>query len=431
MTDNGMHILTIAIGLWTVVLAVPLLVFTLECQLAAWPRRRPLNLARSPGRDVALDRASGATDAPLVRHAPAEPVSTVVLIPAHNEESGLERALRGILATLGPRDEVLVVADNCTDRTAEIARGLGARVVERHDTTRRGKGFALAFGVNALRSKPPEALVVLDADCRVNDQTVQLLAAEALRSGRPAQSLFLCDDPATGASLGSISRLGYHFKNAVRPSGLARAGGPCHLLGSGMAFPWSLVERIEWDTPSLAEDMELGIDLALRGYPARFCPEVGVWSELPESTRAALQQRTRWEQGHLRALCTRLPRLIAGAVRQRRFDLALLALDLCVPPLSLLVLAWAAGLVLATAAWWWLGVVPLFAQVLAGIGAAVGASVLAGWWVFCREHIPLVALLAAPWYMLRKLPIYVRFFLARGEREWIRGERAKPLPSPR
>ncbi len=184
MTDSGLHILTIAIGLWTVVLAVPLLVFTIECQLAVWPRRRPLSLARSPGHALARNTSAGTTGASFDRRAPVEPVSTVVLIPAHNEEAGLDRALRGILATLGPRDEVLVVADNCTDRTAEIARGLGARVVERHDTTRRGKGFALAFGVNALRGSP-EAMVILDADCRVNEQTVQLLAAEALRSGAP------------------------------------------------------------------------------------------------------------------------------------------------------------------------------------------------------------------------------------------------------
>lgn len=423
MSDSGPHILTIALGLWTVVLAVPLLVFTLECQLAVWPRRRRLVLARSPGHAV--------PDTVPTRSSSTEPIATVVLIPAHNEEAGLDGVLRAILPNLGPRDEVLVVADNCTDRTADVARALGVRVVERFDATKRGKGFALAFGVNSLRSRPPEALVVLDADCRVNEHTIQLLAAEALRSGLPAQGLFLCDDPAKGATLGAISRLGYRFKNLVRPAGLARLGGPCLLYGAGMALPWTLVAQVDWDTPSLAEDMELGIDLALRGYPARFCPEVGVWSTLADGTRALVQQRTRWEQGHLRALFSRLPRLVSAAVRQRRFDLLLLALDQCIPPFSLLVLAWCGGLVATTAAWWWLGASPLFAQVFAGLGVAMVLSVLAGWWVYCRDQIPLVALLAAPWYMLRKLPIYVKFFLARGERQWIRGERPQTVTSPR
>jgi cellulose synthase/poly-beta-1,6-N-acetylglucosamine synthase-like glycosyltransferase len=423
MPDPGPHILTIALGLWTVVLAVPLLVFTLECQLAVWPRRRPLVLARSPGHAVPPT---------IVAHtASPDSVATVVLIPAHNEEAGLDRMLRAILPTLGPRDEILVVADNCTDRTADVARECGVRAVERFDSTKRGKGFALAFGVRSLRDRPPEALVILDADCRVNDQTIQLLAAEALRSGRPAQALFLSDDPARGATLGAVSRLGFRFKNLVRPAGLARAGGPCHLLGSGMSFPWKLVEQIDWDTPSLAEDMELGIDLALRGYPARFCPEVGVWTELPAGTRASVQQRTRWEQGHLRTLVSRLPRLVISALRQRRLDLLLLALDMCIPPFSLLVLAWCGGLVATTAAWWWLGASPLFAQIFAGLGVAMVLSVLAGWWVYCRDQISLVALLAAPLYMLRKLPIYVKFFLARGERRWIRGERPQPVASSR
>src|SRR5439155_17254118 len=150
-------------------LCIPVAMFCLEVLLALLPRRR--------------------SGFPVLR----ADASVAVLIPAHDEATVIGATLRTLIPTLPPGARVLVVADNCSDTTATIASECGAEVVERHYATRRGKGFALDFGIQHLASNPPDAVVFLDADCRVAADTVRLLAAAAVASGRPVQGLNLCD----------------------------------------------------------------------------------------------------------------------------------------------------------------------------------------------------------------------------------------------
>jgi cellulose synthase/poly-beta-1,6-N-acetylglucosamine synthase-like glycosyltransferase len=98
-------------------------------------------------------------------HGPRQPVT--VLVPAHNESRGLLPTLANIQSQFQPGDLLLVVADNCTDDTATLARTVGAEVVERNDPAKRGKGYALDCGVRHLNSKPPGIIIIVDADCRL------------------------------------------------------------------------------------------------------------------------------------------------------------------------------------------------------------------------------------------------------------------------
>src|SRR5262249_14964254 len=94
-----------------------------------------------------------------------------VLVPAHNESRGLLPTLSDIRSQLLPHDRLLVVADNCTDDTADVARAEGAEVIERHDLSRLGKGYALDYGLRHLSFDPPEIVIAIDADCRVEPGT--------------------------------------------------------------------------------------------------------------------------------------------------------------------------------------------------------------------------------------------------------------------
>lgn len=85
--------------------------------------------------------------------------------------------LRGIQGQLEPADRLVVVADNCTDATESIARSLGAEVARRDDPDRRGKSFALAFGVRYLAPSPPEIVLVIDADCMLDAASLETIAA--------------------------------------------------------------------------------------------------------------------------------------------------------------------------------------------------------------------------------------------------------------
>lgn len=389
--------LEIALTTVAALLAIPVSMFALEVLLSLWPRRRPEPPCLLPAARVA------------------------VLMPAHNEQAVIGPTLETLLPTLPPRARVLVVADNCTDGTAAIARSLGADVAERTSATQRGKGFALDFGLRQLADNPPDVVVFLDADCRVSPATVELLAAAAMAAQRPVQGLNLCDPDPRGAAGQLISGLAFRFKNLVRTLGLVRLAGVNHLMGTGMALPWPLVGSLQLADTNVVEDMQLGINLALAGQPAMFLPEARVDSPLPTGGPAARTQRTRWEHGHLQTLLVQGPRLLGAAVRQRRFDLCCLALDLAIPPLSLLVMllavaTLASGLLLAAA-----GIVGPLVVCSVACAALVGA-VLAGWAVHCRQQVPLVGLLAAPVYALAKLPIYLAF-LTRRQQHWVRTER--------
>jgi len=101
----------------------------------------------------------------------------VVLVPAHNEADFVGRCLGSLNAQDYPPDlfQVAVIADNCTDDTKAIAAATGAEVIERKDQLRRGKGYALDFGVRHLERSPPEVVVIIDADCQVGSATIELL----------------------------------------------------------------------------------------------------------------------------------------------------------------------------------------------------------------------------------------------------------------
>ncbi len=348
------------------------------------------------------------------------PSKIAVLIPAHNEALTIEKTLTSLLPQLTPEDRVIVVADNCTDDTAAIARKFEITVLERTDSAKLGKGYALDYGIQFLKSDAPSVVVLIDADCLVHANTVQQLAELALDSGRPVQATYLQDRPRDPSPKDTISALAILVKNFVRLQGLANLNLPCLLYGTGMAFPWSVISSVSLANSNIVEDMQLAIDLAIAGYPPLYCPAAKVTGILPQEQQASKTQRTRWEHGHLQTLITQVPRLIKAAIAQKRWELLILALDLGVPPLSLLVMAWGATMVMAIL----LGTVSglwLTAVVLAVIGLLIFTSIVGSWIRFGKD-IPGSVLLTIPLYILWKIPLYIAFLL-KPQTEWIKTKR--------
>ena len=200
----------------TLVVLLPVLVFSGEIVLALLPAPRP-----------APERA-------------AHP-AVAVLVPAHNEALAIASTLQTLLPQLRSEDRLLVIADNCSDDTAAVAAAAGAQVIERHDPQQRGKGFALDFGVRQLSQRPPQVLIIVDADCEVASGCIQRLASLCAARGRPIQGRYRMNLPAAAGALRRIAQFAWLVRNEVRPRGLARVGLPCQLMGSGMAFPWHMV----------------------------------------------------------------------------------------------------------------------------------------------------------------------------------------------
>jgi cellulose synthase/poly-beta-1,6-N-acetylglucosamine synthase-like glycosyltransferase len=348
------------------------------------------------------------------------PADVTVIVPAHNEALSIADTVRSVLCGSHCATRVLVVADNCSDETAELARTEGATVIERDDDTRRGKGYALAFARDHLASAPPAAVFILDADCRIDRGSAELLARIAVARGEPIQARNLLSAPADAPPLVLLSNFAFLLKNLVRARGMYRLGGGITLSGTGMAFPWKIFAQVDLATSDAVEDLRLALALALNGTKVHLCEEVQVTSAAAEP-RDSMGQRRRWEHGFLASASRRgLPLLLKGAVRRCR-HLAALGAHMLVPPLALLFLIAFAALLPAGGLMAWNGnSVPglfLLGALVCGI-TTIGLA----WYREGRSTLSARTLIRAPAYILWKLPLYLGFFSAR-QTEWNRTRR--------
>ncbi len=348
--------------------------------------------------------------------------SAVVLMPAHDEAQIIESMVIQALQELPAGGRLLVVADNCTDDTAARARSAGADVLERFDDHLRGKGYALAHGVNHLRHAPPDVVIVVDADCVAAPGSLSAISTEAHRLQRPVQAMYDMVAPPGAGLMQRMAAFAWDFRTRLRAEGYRRLGLPCQLMGSGMAFPWPLLQQVNLATGHIVEDLKLGLDCARIRKPAQFLPEALVSSSFPENEQGSQSQRKRWEHGHLSMVAAQAPRLLSQALSSGNVGLLALTLDMCVPPLALLVLLLVAQAA-STSLLAWFGLIwPMVAMLSLGTLALLILTVLAGWWKVGRRWIGLGELLSVPWYILRKLPLYLGF-LTRRQASWIRTRR--------
>jgi len=350
------------------------------------------------------------------------PVRIAVLVPAHNESVNVLPTIACLLKQLKPSDQLWVVADNCSDDTAALARAAGARVLERHHATLRGKGYALAYGVDAMRADPPDVVLVVDADCVVSEGGVACIAERCHAGGKPVQMLNLMSAGQEAGLKIRVLEFAMLMKNLVRPLGSSRLGGACHLMGTGMALPWALIANAKLATGHITEDMKLGLDLAVAGHAPQFLPQARVSSAFPIDTGVAKVQKSRWEHGHLATLAEELPSLLLTAIKTGKPALIVLAMDLLIPPVALyfLVLAAAWGMSLVAAMVW-----PVW-QLAAVVGSLAGlaffVAIALAWWCFGRHLLSVRELLSTPVYALWKIPVYLAFFL-RKRSGWVRTKR--------
>lgn len=386
--------LAVLCWLAAILVAVPLLMFVIECVASVFYRDRKL---------TPLD------------------VNCAVLIPAHNEEAVLSATLSALTDQLAEDDLIVVVADNCTDATADIARAAGCAVLERFDQEKRGKGYALAHGLDHLQECPPQVVVIVDADCEVLPGTLAQLKTAAYEYDSPVQANYLLKAP-EGASLPiKVSEFAVLVKNCIRCRGASVLGMPVPLLGSGMAFPWADIADVSIASGEIVEDMKLGIELACEEKGAIFIDHAKVESRLPTSKEALQKQRERWEHGHLGMIQKFSPPLLKAAWQLKSLPLVGFLLDLIIPPLSLL-------LVITVAVFFafiGLGLLVDVGSAIYLVGfmfCAVIASVLAIWWTQGRHILAPKELAAMPLYVLSKFGIYTSFMKGK-QTEWKRTDR--------
>ncbi len=354
----------------------------------------------------------------------AEQPRTTVLIPAHNEAEQIKDVVEVLLPQVTEQDQIIVIADNCHDNTAELAKSTGVRVLERENLIERGKGYALDYAIQQIKHNPPEVLVILDGDCIIEPNTIKNITCMAIATGRPVQATYLMEQPENPSLKDNISMFSIKVKNKVRLLGLNRLGWHSLLTGSGMAFPWSLISQVSLAGSKTTDDMQLTVDLALAGSTPVFCENALVVGRLMKD-KDAQSQRSRWEHGHLEMILIEVPRLLKAFLTTGNFAALGLALDIFIPPLSLLVMAWLASAIATWLAAVVMGIslIPIVIVSIAGIFLISG--VLLAWSKFGRSDLPFQNLVAIPFYVLGKIPIYLKF-LVKPQSRWLKTERDLP-----
>ena len=331
------------------------------------------------------------------------------VVPAHNESLSIAHTVRSLAGVDYPADrmEILVVADNCTDDTADVARGAGAEVLVRTNPAQRGKGYALALAFDRLLDPgadavAPDAVVVVDADTVVSANILQAFAAALCDGEQVLQATYrVANHDATWRT--SLMAVAFTCIHDVRSFGRERLGLSTGLRGNGMCFSAEALRRVPHHAASLVEDVEHGLDLANAGIRVAFVHEATVEAEMPERAEESASQRQRWERGRSKLKRERLPGLVRNAVVQRDPMLADLAVDLAIPPLARLSMVLVAGL-LASAVGrvvigrWPKALWPTLAGLL-GLAGHVGV----GWQKSGTGVAGVRALLHIPGYLLWKL----------------------------
>jgi 1,2-diacylglycerol 3-beta-glucosyltransferase len=345
-----------------------------------------------------------------------------VIVPAHDEEGGIAGTVRSLLSLDYPRElfRVLVVADNCGDRTAARAAEAGAEVLVRQDQERRGKGYALAYAFERSLQGTADAVVVIDADTVVSANLLSAFAARIGSGARAVQADYGVRNPQASwrTRLMTLALAMFHI---LRSLGRERLRLSCGLRGNGMCFTRAVLQAVPHQAYSIVEDLEYGIRLGEAGYRVHYAEEAHVYGEMVSAERASRSQRRRWEGGRLRIARKHGPGLLARALGRRDRILLDLAFDVLVPPLSLIAAATVAGLcasaVLAARGG---GTAPLWPW--GACTLALAAYVLRGWRLSGTGGRGLLDLLRVPGYLLWKLTLLFRRDPARNE-EWIRTQR--------
>jgi 1,2-diacylglycerol 3-beta-glucosyltransferase len=350
----------------------------------------------------------------------------LVVIPAHDEEEILGETLAALTSVDYPLElvDVVVIADNCRDRTSDVAADNGARVLIRNDTERRGKGQALQWALEQLASELSsfDAVVFLDADCRPTRNLLSALAAHTAAGEDAVQAAYLVDNPEASWSA-ALRWAAFALMNFVRPLGRSGLGLSCAILGTGFALTPRLLQRCPWGAVGLTEDAEYHLRLVAAGSRVAFADEAAVMSPMPLTLRAAREQQLRWESGKWQLVREWSPRLVREGIRRRDARAFLTGIEIAIPSQSLLaagnLAGIAAGLALRASPLVWLGTV----------GSAAQAAYVIGGQIIARAPRPVWrAMPLAPALVAWNLAIAGRLAARHGPTSWVGTREHRPVP---
>lgn len=353
---------------------------------------------------LALEIAAALLPAGVSKCKRRKPGPVAVIIPAHNESKIIGATLESVKAQLRANDKMLVVADNCTDATAAIAKDHGAEVMERTDTVRRGKGYALQFALDAMKAAPPEIVVFIDADCILADNMLARICALAAGENRPVQALYLMKAPVNASPRLQVAAFAWLFINQVRMLGLQRLFDVTRFTGAGLALPWQAVSTLNLASGEIVEDLALTFELTKNGYPPLLASDALITSEFPQAEEALVKQSARWSIGSLAYAARSGFSWLGKGIVQGRPQLIGAAIDLMAPPLTVFLLCIICVMMISGVSWAFGSSTAIILSSMALV--LTGAGVATGWARYGRNILPVAAFAGVFHFALSKLSVF-------------------------
>lgn len=356
--------------------------------------------------------------------APEPRTRFLVAIPAHDEGQLIGDTVRSVLRSRYPAEllDVVVIADNCTDDTADAARAAGATCLERHDPDRRGKPHALHWFFQQYDLSRVSGVAIIDADTVVHPDFMRVMDRR-LQAGEVAIQGFYGVKNPDETWLTRLAVLPAAIKFHLCYPGKRLLGLSCPLAGNGMCFDAEILRRFGWNAFTLSEDWEYYLILAAQGYCVTPAPEAMIHAQVANSLRLGRAQRIRWTRGRSQALALHWRSLLQRALRHR--DLAALdaIFDVARPTHSMLFLTNVVYLMTCGLLWY---------ADLVTAGPLMLAAGLFGWQVLYYftglviERPPLrtwLALAIVPYYLIWKLSVTVVGLFGIREQPWVKTTR--------
>lgn len=358
--------------------------------------------------------------------APDQTPSTVtVVIPAHNEALGIGQTLDSIKRADFPGDQyrMVVIADNCDDDTSTVARDAGATVLERSDTLNRGKGQALDwfFKTHTDQYAQRDAVAIIDADTLVHPRFfLEICHSLSQSSVQVVQGFYGVSNPEVNWRT-ALSAAALYVFHHIRPAGRNVIHATAGLKGNGMAFKTQVMENFGWPAFSIVEDIEFSLHLLLENILVHYNPHAIVYGEMASKSQQAQTQRKRWEGGRMQLLKQYTGPLLWAFMKKPKPMFLDAFMELFTAPLSIVVTG--QGL-LFLLSWFF------YPHTTLMWGICLYATVIYVFSGLILKKAPFYvwrSLFCAPFFILWKIPVYVKLAGQKGIPGWERTERASEI----
>ncbi|ERK29708.1 glycosyltransferase family 2 protein [Clostridium intestinale] len=245
-----------------------------------------------------------------------------LIVAAHNEEVVIGNLLDSMGKLNYPKElyDVFVIADNCTDKTAEISRAHGVKVFERNDKEKRGKGYALEWMFDKIfkMKENYDAVAIFDADNLVSTEFLREINAKMNEGFKVVQGYLDSKNPEDSWIASSYS-IAFWSQNRMFQLSRENLGLSNQIGGTGFAIDINILKKLGWGATCLTEDLEFSCKLILNNERVGWAHDAVIYDEKPLTLKQSWSQRKRWMQGFADVATRFFTRLVKKAIKDKDF----------------------------------------------------------------------------------------------------------------